>query len=76
METEPNRTQRNETALRWFLVLMLEPEQRRQVLERELEFGLAAAEQRREFAAQLDAEGKTGALLDLSHRLDAVMAEA
>ena len=26
METEPNRAQRNETALRWFLVFRLEPE--------------------------------------------------
>jgi PadR family transcriptional regulator, regulatory protein AphA len=78
METEPNRAQRNETALRWFLVFMLAPEQRRAVLERELEFGLAAAEQRREMAAQLDAEGKTGGfrpLLDLAHRMDDVMAE-
>ena len=38
METEPNRAQRNETALRWFLVFLLEPEQRRAVLERELAF--------------------------------------
>ena len=43
METEPNRAQRNETALRWFLVYMLEPEQRRAVLERELAFVSAAA---------------------------------
>ena len=75
METEPNRAQRNETALRWFLVFRLEPEQRRVVLERELAFVDAAAEQRRVLAARLDAEGKTGGfrpLLDLGARVDAV----
>ena len=41
METEPN--QRNETALRWSLVSMLDPEQRRVVLDRELEYVTAAA---------------------------------
>jgi PadR family transcriptional regulator AphA len=75
METEPNRAQRNETALRWFLVYMLEPEQRRAVLEREYAFVSAAAAERRALAAQFDAEGKTGGfrpLLDLGHRMDAV----
>ena len=33
METDPNRAQRNETALRWFLVFRLEPEQRRVLAE-------------------------------------------
>ena len=37
LETEPNRTQRNETAVRWFLMALLEPEDRRVALERELE---------------------------------------
>ena len=75
MESEPNRAQRNETALRWFLVYMLEPEQRRAVLEREYAFVSAAAAERRALAAQFDAEGKTGGfrpLLELGHRMDAV----
>jgi PadR family transcriptional regulator, regulatory protein AphA len=76
METEPNRAQRNETALRWFLVFRLEPEQRREVLERELAFVETAAEQRRVLAEQLDAEGKTGGfrpVLELGARVDPAM---
>ena len=76
METEPNRAQRNETALRWFLVFRLEPEQRRAVLERELAFVETAAEQRRVLAEQLDAEGKTGGfrpVLELGARVDPAM---
>jgi DNA-binding PadR family transcriptional regulator len=76
METEPNRAQRNETGLRWFLVFRLEPEQRRAVLERELAFVEAAAEQRRLLAQRLDAEGKSGGfrpVLDLGARVDPAM---
>ena len=76
LETEPNRAQRNETALRWFLVFRLEPEQRRAVLERELAFVESAAEQRRVLAEQLDAEGKTGGfrpVLELGARVDPAM---
>jgi DNA-binding PadR family transcriptional regulator len=36
VETEPIRTQRNETTIRWFLLQLLSPEDRRAVLEREL----------------------------------------
>src|SRR3954454_24461099 len=49
VETEPNRAQRNETTVRWFLLGLLEPDDRRAVLERELadttayRSGLAAA---------------------------------
>jgi PadR family transcriptional regulator, regulatory protein AphA len=76
METEPNRAQRNETALRWFLVFRLDPEDRRAALERELEFVEAAAAQRRVLTEQLDAEGKTGGfrpVLDLAARVDPAM---
>jgi DNA-binding PadR family transcriptional regulator len=38
LEVEPSRAIRNETALRWFLVFLLPPEERRGVLERELAF--------------------------------------
>ena len=75
-EVQPNRSQRNETALRWFLVFRLEPEQRRAVLERELAFVETAAEQRRVLAEQLDAEGKTGGfrpVLELGARVDPAM---
>ena len=76
VEAEPVRPQRNETALRWFLVFRLEPEQRRAVLERELAFVETAAEQRRVLAEQLDAEGKTGGfrpVLELGARVDPAM---
>jgi PadR family transcriptional regulator, regulatory protein AphA len=36
LESEPNRAQRNETAVRWFLVALLDPADRRAVFEREL----------------------------------------
>jgi hypothetical protein len=76
LETEPNRAQRNETALRWFLLFRLEPEERRLVLERELAFVEAAAAERARLAAALDAEGKTGGfrpVLDLAARVDPAM---
>ncbi len=76
LETEPNRAQRNETALRWFLVFRLEPDDRRAVLERELEFVEAAAAERRALTDKLDAEGKTGGfrpVLDLAARVDPAM---
>ena len=75
-EVEPGRNQRNETALRWFLVFRLEPDERRVVLERELAFVEAAAAERARLAAALDAEGKTGGfrpVLDLAARVDPAM---
>ncbi len=36
VESEPIRAQRNETTIRWFLLQLLSPEDRRAVLEREL----------------------------------------
>ena len=76
MDTEPNRAQRNETALRWFLVFRLDPEDRSAVLERELAFVEAAAAERHALSEQLDAEGKTGGfrpVLDLAARVDPAM---
>jgi PadR family transcriptional regulator AphA len=76
LETAPTRNQRNETALRWFLVFRLDPEDRRAVLERELEFVEAAAAERRALTEQLDAEGKAGGfrpVLDLAARVDPAM---
>src|SRR4051812_3075196 len=52
---EANRSQRNETAVRWFLMALLEPADRRAAIERELEF---VDEQRRMLdavAEQIDA---------------------
>ena len=36
VESEPNRSQRNETTIRWFLLELLPPDDRRAVIEREL----------------------------------------
>lgn len=54
VEVEPNRSVRNETAVRWFLVMLLEPADRRVVLEREL----------------ADLEGELRNLQELAARLD------
>jgi PadR family transcriptional regulator, regulatory protein AphA len=55
VDTEPGRTQRNETAVRWFLMALLEPEDRRTVIERELAHVEAYAEQLRQIAERIDA---------------------
>jgi PadR family transcriptional regulator AphA len=75
LETEPNRSQRNETALRWFLVFLLEPDERRRVFEGELAVGLRAAEERRQVAERLDAEGRTGGFRPLREQIEATKSE-
>src|SRR4051794_34956906 len=55
LETEPNRSQRNETAVRWFLVALLEPADRRPVLEREIAHADAYRDMLEGAAAQVDA---------------------
>ena len=77
-ETEPVRTQRNETGLRWFLVFLLEPAERQAVLEREWEYISGEQKERRAFTAQLDASGRGGAfrpVLDLAERMETVMTD-
>ena len=77
-ETEPVRTQRNETGLRWFLVFLLEPAERHAVLEREWQYISGEQEERRAFTAQLDASGRGGAfrpVLDLAERMETVMTD-
>jgi DNA-binding PadR family transcriptional regulator len=59
-EVAPNRHQRNETALRWFLVFLLPVDERRAVLERELAYVEGELAGLRALGAQYDAEGKTG----------------
>src|SRR5215207_4679122 len=55
LETEPNRSQRNETAVRWFLVALLDPADRRAVLERELEHAEAYGAMLREVSERVGA---------------------
>jgi PadR family transcriptional regulator AphA len=78
VETEPNRGQRNESAVRWFLVALLGPDERRAVLERELRYVEQEAATLRAVAEQ--AEKAPGAIafrpvVDLGLRVDAVMRE-
>jgi PadR family transcriptional regulator, regulatory protein AphA len=76
IEVEPNRTQRNETAVRWFLAFLLGPAERRVVLEREIAHMEAYARERREISERAHAGGARpvmGALLDLGDRMDTVM---
>jgi PadR family transcriptional regulator AphA len=76
LETEPNRFQRNETAVRWFLVFLLDPADRRAVLERELAFVEHHAQQLGELAERLDALPEPQPFrptVDLGLRVDAVM---
>jgi DNA-binding PadR family transcriptional regulator len=56
---EANRAQRNETAVRWFLLALLEPEDRRAAVQRELAYT-------EEYVAMLRATAAT--LDDLPHR--------
>ena len=75
LETEPNRSQRNETAVRWFLVALLDPADRRVVLERELEHAEAYQAMLRETAERIDAAGGHAfrPTVDLGLRTTAVM---
>jgi PadR family transcriptional regulator, regulatory protein AphA len=78
VDTEPNRSQRNETAVRWFLVALLDPDDRRAVLERELAHADAYARMLEETAERLDALGDPHPFrptVDLGLRTTAVMRE-
>jgi DNA-binding PadR family transcriptional regulator len=75
-EVEPNRSQRSETALRWFLVFVLPPDERRAVLERELAFVEERAAGLRRLDAEYEAQGKTGGfrpVMALGHAMNDTM---
>jgi PadR family transcriptional regulator, regulatory protein AphA len=77
-ETEPTRTQRSETGVRWFLLAVLEPEDRRVVLEHELAFIASEAERLQAIADALDAmpgPHPFRSTVDLGLRVNAVMAQ-
>jgi DNA-binding PadR family transcriptional regulator len=77
-ETEPTRTQRSETGVRWFLLAVLEPEDRRVAIEQELAFMAAEADRLQAIADALDAmpgEHPFRGTVDLGLRVNAVMAE-
>jgi DNA-binding PadR family transcriptional regulator len=76
VEGEPHRAQRNETAVRWFLISLLDPPERRVVLERELAYLEAEAAERRAAVAEGGiAPGRAtfAPVLDLADRMDGVM---
>jgi DNA-binding PadR family transcriptional regulator len=78
LETEPVRTQRSETGVRWFVMALLEPADRRAALERELAFAGAEADRLREIAARVDAlpgPHPFRGTLDLGLRVNAVMTD-
>jgi DNA-binding PadR family transcriptional regulator len=76
MEGEPDRGQRNVTAVRWFLAFLLAPEERRAYFARELAYLEAVDADMRAMRDQMDAEGKTGGfrpVLEMSLRIQEVM---
>jgi DNA-binding PadR family transcriptional regulator len=60
LEAEPNRGQRNESAVRWFLAFNLAPDDRRVYFERELAYLEAEHARMLAMRAEFDAQGKTG----------------
>jgi DNA-binding PadR family transcriptional regulator len=76
VETEPDRGQRNASAVRWFLAALLDPDERRAVLERELRYVEQQAAALRAVAEQADAAPGAIAfrpVVDLGIRVDEVM---
>lgn len=77
-ESEPNRSQRNETAVRWFLLSVIPAADRRIALERELAFAEEEIERLQAIAERLDAAPGPQAFrstVELGLRVDAVMRE-
>jgi DNA-binding PadR family transcriptional regulator len=77
-ETEANRTQRSETGVRWFLLSVLEPEDRRVALEQELAFMVSERDRLQQIAGALDAmpgPHPFRATVDLGLRVNAEMSD-
>ena len=76
LEGEANRAQRNETAVRWFLLALLEPEDRRAAVERELAFTeeyVASLRQTAELLDNLPQRHPFRGTVDLGLRTSTVM---
>ena len=76
IEGEANRAQRNETAVRWFLLGLLEPDDRRAAVERELAYAEEYFANLQAIAEQLDAlphEHPFRGTVDLGLRTSTVM---
>ena len=77
-ETEAVRTQRSETGVRWFLLAVLEPADRRIALDQELAFMAAEAERLQAIADAIDAmpgPHPFRGTVDLGLRVNSVMAD-
>jgi DNA-binding PadR family transcriptional regulator len=76
VEVEPKRNVRNESAVRWFLIMLLEPADRRVALERELDSMQRELAALRALAADADASGVRGPfrpVIDLGLSVNPVM---
>lgn len=76
VEVDPVRSQRNETAVRWFLLDLLDPADRRAALERELAFNAEQTARLEAIAAKLDAQSGPAPFrptVELGLRFGAVM---
>lgn len=74
VEDEPDRSQRNESAVRLFLGQLLPDADRRQVFARDLEHVEAETAMLRELHAQADPDEPFAAQLDLGLRINEVLA--
>jgi DNA-binding PadR family transcriptional regulator len=77
-ETEATRTQRSETGVRWFLLAVLEPEDRRIALDQELAFMASEADRLQAVADALEAmpgPHPFRGTVDLGLRVNSVMAD-
>jgi PadR family transcriptional regulator AphA len=76
LEKEPNRGQRDESAVRWFLAFLLEPGDRRAYFERELAYLESENAKMRAMRDEFDATGRTGGfrpVLELGLEMQEVM---
>ncbi|XBB67537.1 PadR family transcriptional regulator [Nocardioides sp. WV_118_6] len=74
VEAEPDRSQRNEGAVRLFLNQLLAPEDRRRVFTRDLDHVEAEIATLRELHDQTDADEPFAAQIDLGLRINEVLA--
>jgi PadR family transcriptional regulator AphA len=72
-EEEPVRTQRNQTAVRWFLLALVPPEERRAPIEREIAFTSAELAGLEEIEAAMSADAPFRPTVELALRMNAVM---
>jgi hypothetical protein len=72
-EEEPVRTQRNETAVRWFLLALVPPEERRAPLEREIAHTSAELAGLEEIESGMSADQPFRPTVELALRMNAVM---